>query len=185
MRLQGSPSQNSSSISSQGQTRSKPPFNLFLKEANTTQNHTYKIVEAIIVENNDPKSTSKERVSSVLNSQKYNLKKENEVQSFVEIDTESESPTSSNTSIDTNSSNTSKSNKDLEKKIDQLHDELIEMKNLINNNLFALNASKPMPSGYRSGTIPPNSNNQGTTLSQAEIHYLRYGSHNSNLNILA
>ena len=76
---------------------------------------------------------------------------------------------------------------ELKKEVQQLRKELAELKNLALNNKEALDSLRPMPRAYASTNYSNNQKNQinGVSISQAELHYLRYGSSKSNLDILA
>jgi predicted RNase H-like nuclease (RuvC/YqgF family) len=79
------------------------------------------------------------------------------------------------------------SSSELKKEVQQLRKELAEVKNLALNNKEALDSLRPMPRAYANTNYSNNQKNQinGVSISQAELHYLRYGSSKSNLDILA
>lgn len=189
MRLQGSPSQNS--INSQGWPNQSS--NLHLK--NQTQFHDciadaqFKRVTAEIVSDNlqEKSKPNQSDIYSVYarideNRKKLDKKHQRDDKSS-KPDSSAETQTASKTRAPEKDEYSSQY--ELNSQLKQLRKELNEVKTLAHANQKALNSFQPMPQGYRSGPNSSSSTNPGSRLSQAEIHYLRYGSPKSNLDIWA
>jgi hypothetical protein len=83
------------------------------------------------------------------------------------------------------SNNSDKSNNELFNQLKYLRNEIAEIKDLVVNNQIAINSSKPMPAISKQSLSYSKPLNQGSTLTQADLHYLRYGNSKSNLDIWA
>lgn len=184
MRLQGSPSQNS--INSQGWPSSTQSFNLHLKNQTKFQEFItdaqFKPVIAEIVSDNlqeksKPYQADKYKVYARIDKNHQRDEKSSKPDSSAETQTASK--------VKAPQKDEYNSHKELNAELKQLRKELNEIKNLALSNQRALNSFQPIPQGYRSGPSSSSSTNSGSTLSQAEIHYLRYGSPKSNLDIWA
>jgi hypothetical protein len=191
MRLQGSPSQNS--INSQGWPSSNQSSNLHLKNQTQFQDFiadaqfkrvTAEIVSDNLQEKSKPNQSDKYSVYARIDETRKKLDKKHQ------RDDKSSKPGSS---AETQTASKSRapekdeysSQHELNSQLKQLRKELNEVKTLALANQKALNSFQPMPQVYKSGPNSSSSTNPGSTLSQAEIHYLRYGSPKSNLDIWA
>ena len=191
MRLQGSPSQNS--INSQGWPSSTQSSNLHLKNQTKFQEFItdaqFKPVTAEIVSDNlQEKSKSyqadKYKVYARIDENRKKLDKNHQHdEKSSKPDSSAETQTASK--VKAPQKDEYNSHKELNAELKQLRKELNEIKNLALSNQKALNSFQPIPQGYRSGPSSSTSTNSGSTLSQAEIHYLRYGNQKSNLDIWA
>ncbi len=184
MRLQGSPSQNS--INSQGWPSSNQLSNLHLKNQTKFQEFItdaqFKPVIAEIVSDNlqeksKPYQADKYKVYARIDKNHQRDEKSSKPDSSAETQTASKSRAPEKDEYS--------SQHELNSQLKQLRKELNEVKTLALANQKALNSFQPMPQAYKSGPNSSSSTNPGSTLSQAEIHYLRYGSPKSNLDIWA
>jgi hypothetical protein len=184
MRLQGSPSQNS--INSQGWPSSNQSFNLHLKNQTQFQDFiadaqfkrvTAEIVSDTLQEKPKPNQSNKYSVYARIDENSKKHDKSSKPGSSAETQTASKTRAPEKDEYS--------SQHELNSQLKQLRKELNEVKTLALANQKALNSFQPMPQVYKSGPNSSSSTNPGSTLSQAEIHYLRYGSPKSNLDIWA
>lgn len=184
MRLQGSPSQNS--INSQGWPSSNQTFNLHLK--NQTQFQDFitdadfkpviaEIVSDTLQEKSKPNQSNKHIVYARIDENSKKHDKSSKPGSSAETQTASKTrpPEKDDYSFQ----------HELNAELNKLRKELNEVKTLALAHQKALNSFQPLPQAYKSGPNSSSSTNPSSTLSQAEIHYLRYGSPKSNLDIWA
>jgi len=184
MRLQGSPSQNS--INSQGWPSSNQPSSLNLKNQSQFQDFisdahftpvTAEIVSDTLQEKSKPNHSDKYSVYARIDESRKKLDKSSKPDSSAETQTASKTRAPEKDEYN--------SQHELNAELKKLRQELKEVKTLALANQKALNSFQPMPQAYKSGPNSSSSTNPGSTLSQAEIHYLRYGSPKSNLDIWA
>jgi hypothetical protein len=193
MRLHGSPSGTKSSKLNSGWPNSSQSSNLHLKNQTQFQEFIadaeFKRVTAEIVNDNlqdksKPNQADKFSVFARIDENKKKLYKqsidEREFgQSKQVTDNLITQKSNSYISEDSNPQN------DLNNELKRLRLELTEVKTLAIANQKALNSLQPAPKNYKTGSQNSSSPNSGSSLSQAEIHYLRYGSYKSNLDIWA
>jgi len=188
MRLQGSPSQNS--INPQGWPNNNQANNLHLKTQTQFQDFIadaqFKRVTAEIVpEESKTNQSEKYRVYARIDKNRKELEKKNQRNNQPsKPDSRAETQTASTVQAPSKKDNYS-SERELNSELKQLRQELKELKYLTLANQKALNSLQPMPVAYKSGYQSPNNTNSGSRLSQAEIHFLKYGSQKSNLDIWA
>jgi hypothetical protein len=188
MRLQGFPSQNS--INPQGWPYNNQANNLHLKTQTQFQDFIadaqFKRVTAEIVpEESKTNQSEKYRVYARIDeNRKEHENKNQRNDKSSKPDSRAETQTASTVQAPSQKDNYS-SERDLNSELKKLRQELKEVKNLALANQKALDSLQPMPVAYKSGYQSPNNTNSGSTLSQAEIHFLRYGSPKPNLDIWA
>jgi len=188
MRLQGSPSQNS--INPQGWPNNNQANNLHLKTQTQFKDFIpdaqfIRVTAEIVPEESKTYQSEKYRVFTRIDENRKELEKNNKRNDkSSKPDSRAETQTASTVQAPSKKDNYS-SEHELNAELKKLHLELNEVKNLALANQKALDSLQPMPVAYKSGYQSSKNTNPGSTLSQAEIHFLRYGSKTSNLDIWA
>jgi len=192
MRLQGSPSQNS--INSQGWPNSNQSSNLHLKNQTQFQDFiadaqftrvTAEIVSDTLQEKSKPNQSDKYSVYARIDKNKKELEKKNQQRDDKSSKPESSAETQTASKTRAPEKDEYNSQHELNAELKKLRKELNEVKTLALANQKALNSFQPIPQVYKSVPNSSTNTNPGSTLSQAEIHYLRYGIPKSNLDIWA
>jgi len=188
MRLQGSPPKNS--INPQGWPYNNQANNLHLKTQTQFQNFIVdakfkKVAAEIVPEESKPNQSDKYSVYARIDKNRKELEKNNQRKNQpYNPDSTAKTQIASTVQAPSQKDNYS-SERDFNSELQKIRDELKDVKNLALANRKVLDSLQPMPVAYKSGYQSPNNTNSGSTLSQAEIHFLRYGSPKPNLDIWA